>query len=305
MEKSSILMRSPTREFGVQAIQNLLLLEMRPKEEGQRGRTYSFRDCSLVVQILAQATDNLKLFLDSQTINGGLDDVPNTGLVHGNEAVVVHVGEESHDELAVHTVRNTTVARDRFAEVLDLESALKSGSEESTERRDQGGEGCENQNVELNGLDVERGTNTGPVGNSVWLGHKGRVGCALQSSQNVRTEIIDRANKVLVAHEDVGHEVTETNGAEPGAQEPFNRLLRRQLDQLSAAESDTADIGEDIVCNHQGRGQEEPNHALQDIVHDKVRLHDDQVERHVRPGPLGELEAVVALLQGCDEEDET
>lgn len=298
-------MRSPTREFGVQAIQNLLLLEMRPKREGRRGRAYSFRDCSLVVQILAQTTDNLKLFFDSQTVNGGLNDIPNTGLVHGNEAVVVHVGEESHDELAVHTVRNTTVARDRLAKVLDLERALKSGSEESTERRDQGGEGCENQDVELNGLDVERGSSSGPVGNSVWLGHKGRVGRALQSGQNVRTEVIDRADEILVAHEDVGHEVTETNGAEPGAQEPFNRLLGRKLDQLSATESNTADVGEDIVRNHQGRGQEEPNHAFQDVVHDKVRLHDDQVERHVRPGPLGELEAVVALLQGCDEEDET
>lgn len=198
---------------------------MRPKKERRRGRTYSFGDCSLVVQIFAQTTNNLKLFFNSQTVNSGLNDISNTGLIHGNETVIVHVGEESHDELAVHTVRNTTVARDRLAKVLNFERALKSGSEESTERCDQGGEGCENQDVELNGLDVERGSNSGPVGNSIWLRHKGRVRRAFQSGQNVRTEVINRANKVLVAHEDVGHEVTETNSAEPGAQEPFNCLL--------------------------------------------------------------------------------
>ena len=87
---------------------------MRPIREGERWRmrTYSFRDCSLVVQILAQATDNLKLFFNSQAVNGGLNDIPNTGLVHGNEAVIVHVGEESHNELAVHPVCDTTMARD-------------------------------------------------------------------------------------------------------------------------------------------------------------------------------------------------
>jgi hypothetical protein len=84
----------------------------------------------------------------------------------------------------------------------------------------------------------------------------------------------------------------------------FDGLLRANLNKLSAAESDTTDVCEDVVGNDQTDWQEEPNHALEDIVHDKVRLYDDQVESHVGPGELGELELVVAFLERANEEHE-
>ena len=84
----------------------------------------------------------------------------------------------------------------------------------------------------------------------------------------------------------------------------FNGLLGADLDQLRTAESDTADVREDIVGDDQADGQEEPDHAFKDVVHDEVCLHDNQVESHVSPSELSELELVVALLERADEEDE-
>lgn len=64
-------------------------------------------------------------------------------MVNGNEGVVVHVGEETHDELAVHTVGNTAVTGDGVAEILDLEGALQTRGEETSEGSDQGSESSE------------------------------------------------------------------------------------------------------------------------------------------------------------------
>ena len=80
---------------------------------------------------------------------------------------------------------------------------------------------------------------------------------------------------------------------------------RTNLNQLRPPKRDSTDVGEDIIGNDQAHRQEEPDHAFEDIVHDEVGLDDDQVERHMGPGELGELETVVALLEGADEEDET
>ena len=84
----------------------------------------------------------------------------------------------------------------------------------------------------------------------------------------------------------------------------LHSLLGTNLNQLRPTKRDPADIGEDIIGNNQAHRQEEPDHAFEDVVHDEVGLDDDEVKRHMSPGELGELEAVVALLEGADEEDE-
>lgn len=55
-----------------------------------------------------------------------------------------------------------------------------------------------------------------------------------------------------------------------------------------------ADVREYVVRDDEGSGQEEPDHALEDVVHDEVRLHDDQEQRHVCPPELSKLEFEVA-----------
>ncbi len=53
------------------------------------------------------------------------------------------------DVLAVHTICHTTVTRDTVTEVLDIESPLETRGEETTERRDEGRETGQNEEVEL------------------------------------------------------------------------------------------------------------------------------------------------------------
>lgn len=47
------------------------------------------------------------------------------------------------------------MSRDGLAEVLDFEGALEPGGEEAAEGGDEGGEGCEDEDVELHWGDVD------------------------------------------------------------------------------------------------------------------------------------------------------
>lgn len=113
---------------------------------------------------------------------------------------------------------------------------------------------------------------------------------------------IYRADEVLVAHEDIGHGESEDNSEDPGADEAFDGLFGRELDELCAAKCDAADVGEDVVGDDERGWQKEPNHTFKDVVHNEMCLDDNQVEGHVSPGELGELKAVVTLLKRADEE---
>lgn len=265
--------------------------------------TYRFSSSALVDEIFAEATHNVDLLLGSQAINGDLNHVTHASLIHSNEAVIVHVGEETHNELAVHAVGDTTVARNRLAEVLDLEGTLQTGCKETPKRSDKRGECSEAEDVELDRGDEESFVYAEHI-ERVRLRDKHLIGHTLKASQDVRTQIIDRADEVLVAHQPVGHEITENDGANPRADEALDGLLRRQLDQLSASKGDTADISEDVIGDDKCSGEEEPNHALENVVHHKVSLNHNQVQRHMGPGKLGELESIVSLLQRSDKEHE-
>ena len=115
---------------------------------------------------------------------------------------------------------------------------------------------------------------------------------------------VDRADEILVPHQNVREQQAKDDGEDPRTQETFNRLLGRDLNQLGPSEGYAADVGENVVRDDQRNGEEEPYHALEDVVHDEVGLDNNEVQRHVSPGELGELELVVPLLQRSDEEDE-
>lgn len=138
----------------------------------------------------------------------------------------------------------------------------------------------------------------------ICVGDEDWVDSALQSGHNIGTQICHRANEVLILHENVGHEIAKDDGADPCSNETLNGLLWRELDKLRATECNTANICKDVVRNDERCGQEEPDHALKDVVHDEMSLHDNQVQRHVSPSKLGELETIMAFLQRGHEEDE-
>lgn len=258
----------------------------------------------MIVQVFAQATNDLKLFINRKTVNGGLDDVAYTGFIDSNEAVEVHEREKAHDELAVHTVSDATVARNGLAEVLDLEGPLEARRKESTERSNQRSESGESQDVELNWLHPESLVQAKEV-ERVRLCREYGVWNALQTSQNIRAQVIDRAYEVLVADKQVSHEVAEANSANPRANKTLDGLLRGKLNELRSPKADTAYISKNVIGDDQRSREEEPDHALEDVVHDKVGLDNNQIQSHVRPGKLGELESVVSLLQRSNEEHES
>ncbi|KAJ8126312.1 hypothetical protein O1611_g7326 [Lasiodiplodia mahajangana] len=183
--------------------------------------------------------------LNTPWFSNKLHDIAVVELVLGHKRLVVYEGKKSHDELAVHPVRHATVAGDGIAEVLNFESALEARSEEAAEGGYERGKGGEDNGVELHGL-----------------GGEGKVGALGQEEQHV------------------GQQEAPDDGHDPGADEALDGLLGRELDQLGAAEGDAADVGEDVVADDERCGQEEPDHALKDVVHDEVGLDDDEVEGH-------------------------
>ena len=76
----------------------------------------------------------------------------------------------------------------------------------------------------------------------------------------------------------------------------FHSFLRTQLDKRRPAERDPTYVRENIVRDDQTDRQEEPDHALEDVVHDEMSLHDDEIQGHMCPCELSELEAVIAFL---------
>ena len=101
-----------------------------------------------------------------------------------------------------------------------------------------------------------------------------------------------------------GKEVSTSQLNESKSKLTLDSLLWTELNQLRLSKGDSTDICKDVVDDDQADRKEEPDHALEDIVHDEVRLHDDQIECHVCPGVLSELELVVSLLERANKEDE-
>ena len=131
-------------------------------------------------------------------------------------------------------------------------------------------------------------------GDVVGVRDKDGVGSAFETSKDVRAEVlvclatvekdgcdwktyIYGADEVLVPHQHIRHSETKDDCTDPGAYESFHGLFRGKLDKLCLAESDTADVGEDVVRDDEGCWEKEPNHALEYVVHDKMCLYNDQV----------------------------
>ena len=162
---------------------------------------------------------------------------------------------------------------DGFAEVFDFECSFKAAGEKAAKGCDEGGEGCEDEDVELHGDDVNGRWNVkvggqGDVGDErgyvVGLGDEDGIGSAFKTGKDVCAKVlrwsaqeqgadmepetyIDWAGEVLVAHQYVDHGEAKNDSADPGSNEALDGLFWRKLNKLSTAEGYTADIGEDVV----------------------------------------------------------
>lgn len=217
----------------------------------------------MVNEILGDEQQQLLMVVDGQPSRNNLQHLVEIDLGLRNERMVVDVGEEAHDELAVHAIGNTSMARDGVAKVLDLERALETRSKEATERRNERSERGPEEGVDLHGrhgdAEVRVGWEEQQLGRGPGLGDEHRVGLAVQTGKDVGAKVVGGADEEAGAHQDMGEEDAEENCHDPGAQETLDRLLGRQLDQLGAAKGDAADVGEDVVGDDEGRGEEEPD----------------------------------------------
>ena len=107
-----------------------------------------------------------------------------------------------------------------------------------------------------------------------------RVGLAVElAAEGGHTEVPHRANHVVEAHEVGAPEETEDERTEERADESLDCLLGRQLDEGGASNSDTPDVGEDVVTDDEGCGNPEPDETLKDVVHDEVAVIQSEVRR--------------------------
>ena len=83
-------------------------------------------------------------------------------------------------------------------------------------------------------------------------------------------EVVNGADHIVEAHEVGAPEETEDERTEERADESLDCLLGRQLDEGGASNSDTPDVGEDVVADDERRGNPEPDDTLQDVVDDEV-----------------------------------
>lgn len=259
---------------------------------------------------MTHALDKLELLLRVEAGDRGLENRAKRDLVDSDKGVEVHVSEETHDELTIHAVSDASVSGNGVTEILDLECALKSRSEETAKGSDKRSKSGQVEGVDLHGSNSERDV-LGSFGEEeqIWhlvgLGEEGRVRIALQASEDVGTQVVDRADEVLGSHHDAGKDHGENDSHDPGTDKTLDSLLGRELDELGTSKENTANVSEDIVGDDQSSGQEEPDHALEDVVHDEMSLNHNEVQSHVCPGKVGELELVVTSLKRSDKEDES
>jgi hypothetical protein len=131
------------------------------------------------------------------------------------------------------------------------------------------------------------------------------VWCTLQAGEDVCSKIIYGADEVFVAHQKVCESKPDHEGADPCTNKALDSFLRRDLDELSTTEGDSANISKDVVGDDQRNWQKKPDQAFKNIVHHEMSLYDDKEQCHVSPRKLGELELVVALLKRRHKENET
>ena len=84
------------------------------------------------------------------------------------------------------------------------------------------------------------------------------------------TELANGADHVVEAHEVGAPEETEDECTEERADESLDCLLGRQLDEGGASNSDTPDVGEDVVTDDEGCGNPEPNETLKYIIDNEM-----------------------------------
>lgn len=261
---------------------------------------------ALVLGPLEKLAHKLLLLLSSEGEHESVEQRLHLGHVVGHKGLVVQVREEAHEELAVHSVRDSSVAGDGVSKVLDLERSLETRGEEASKGSHQRGERGENADMEVDGGGREGGL-VGELsqklgGDGVLLLHEDRVRNTGQVGEEVGSHVFHGADEVVESVEEDGEDDAPDDGADPGSKEALDGLFGRDGNELVLAKSDATQVGENVVGNDEAGGHKEPEKTLEDVVDDEVGLDHAKQQSHVGEAELGELEPVVVLFQGGDKE---
>ncbi len=104
--------------------------------------------------------------------------------------MIVHVCKESHNKLAIHAIRNSTVPWNGVAEVFDFEGTFEAGGEEAPEWGNKGGEGSKYEDVDLHWCHVEGLDVWKPDWKVVEVRYEDGIGCTFKTCPNIRAEIL-------------------------------------------------------------------------------------------------------------------
>lgn len=178
---------------------------------------YLLGNDALIAEVAGHALDELDLLVRAEAGDGRLEHGSEVHLVESDEGVIVHVGEEAHDELAVHAVRHAAVSGDGVAKVFDLEGALEARGEEAAKGGDEGGEGGQDEGVELHGGnrkgDVGLAREEEEMGQMVGARQEDGVGIALEAGEDVGAEVLGVGESVEKREgERVGEREREKSG---------------------------------------------------------------------------------------------
>jgi hypothetical protein len=132
--------------------------------------------------MFADAFDKLHLLFKCETTKGYF--------VYRDEAVIIHVCKESHNKLAIHAVRNSTVPRNRVSKVLNLEGTFETRGKETTEWGNQGGERSKYEDMNLHGCHIEGLDVREPDWKVVEVRNEDGIRCTFKTRPNVRAQIL-------------------------------------------------------------------------------------------------------------------
>ena len=104
--------------------------------------------------------------------------------------------------------------------------------------------------------------------------HENGIGFALDLAPCVHTKIVHWADHVVELAEVRAPQDGEYYGRNERANEAFDCLLRRELDERCASYGHTPDVREDVVANDKRRWHPEPDQALEDVVYDEMAARD-------------------------------
>lgn len=140
--------------------------------------------------MLADSLYEFHLLLWTKSRDDRLNDSTERNIVDCDETVIVHVGEETHYELTIHAVSNSTVAWNGITKVLDLEGTLETGGKEAPKRSDQRGKCGEEKDMDLHGCHHKALGEGKPDREIVDVLHEDWIWYALKSGEDVCAEVL-------------------------------------------------------------------------------------------------------------------